>query len=125
MEKTEILNTAAGLISGDRKKTYGDAREDFTRTGNMWAQVLGVPVSPEQVAICMTLLKIGRLCNTPSHLDSWVDAAGYLALGGEIATEDADADPKPTDMDFAAAIARMDAAMRDTFAAGGYLGRYA
>jgi hypothetical protein len=87
MKRDEILGTAYFLIAGDRQQVYGDAREDFTRTGNMWSEVLGVKVTPEQVAICMALLKIGRLRNTPSHEDSWVDANGYLALGGEIATE--------------------------------------
>jgi len=29
----------------------------------------------------------GRLAKTLDHADSWLDAAGYIALGGEIATE--------------------------------------
>jgi hypothetical protein len=82
----EILDTAKGLITGDRNKVYGDAREDFTRTGKLWEQVLGVEVPPEKVAMCMALVKFGRLTNSPDHEDSWVDAAGYIALGGEIAT---------------------------------------
>ena len=36
----------------------------------------------------MALMKIARLQNMPSHLDSWVDLAGYAACGGE-ATKDA------------------------------------
>lgn len=89
-KRSRILNTAKQLINGDRQNTYGDAAEDFTRTGKMWAAVLGLDtVTPEQVALCMTLVKIGRLCQTPNHEDSWVDGCGYLALGGEIATRDA------------------------------------
>jgi hypothetical protein len=81
-----ILNTAKGLITGDRHQIYGDAGEDFTRTGRMWAAILGLErVSAEQVALCMAAVKIGRLCQTPDHRDSWVDACGYLALGGDIA----------------------------------------
>lgn len=85
-ERDLILNNARMLISGDRKKTYGDAAKDFTRTGKMWAAVLGVEeVTPVQVALCMALVKIGRLCETEDHRDSWIDSCGYLALGGEIA----------------------------------------
>lgn len=86
-ERDHILNTAKQLISGARAQAYGDASEDFTRTGKMWAAVLGLErVTPEQVALCMALVKVGRLCATPDHTDSWVDICGYAALGGEIAT---------------------------------------
>jgi DNA polymerase III epsilon subunit-like protein len=85
-ERELILQNARMLISGDRKQTYGDAATDFTRTGKMWAAVLGIPeVTAEQVAMCMALVKVGRLCETPTHRDSWIDGCGYLALGGEIA----------------------------------------
>lgn len=84
--RDQVLATAAGLISGDRHKDYGDASDDFTRTGKMWAEVLGVEkITPEQVALCMLLVKVSRLSNTPTHADSWVDICGYAALGGEIA----------------------------------------
>lgn len=81
-----ILSTAAELVGGDRQQTYGDATEGFTRTGKLWATILGVDeVTPEQVALCMAAVKISRLCHTPNHSDSWIDACGYLALGGDIA----------------------------------------
>jgi hypothetical protein len=81
-----LINDANRIISGDREAVYGDAGEDFTRTGKMWAAILGLDaVRPEQVALCMTALKIGRLCETPNHRDGWVDGIGYLALGGQIA----------------------------------------
>jgi len=85
-ERELILDNAKMLISGHRRQTYGDAETDFTRTGKMWAAVLGIEeVTAEQVALCMALVKVGRLCNTPSHRDSWIDGCGYLALGGDIA----------------------------------------
>lgn len=81
-----FCDTAKKLVGGDRRAIYGDAAEDFTRTGKMWAAILGLDeVTPEQVALCMAALKMGRLCNTVNHLDSWVDGIGYLALGGNIA----------------------------------------
>lgn len=82
-----FCDRAKSLVGGDRKETYGDAAADFTRTGKMWAAVLGLDeVTAEQVALCMALVKIGRLCHTPNHEDSWVDIVGYAALGGQIAS---------------------------------------
>jgi hypothetical protein len=36
----------------------------------------------------MTLLKIARIASNPRHADNWVDACGYMACGGEVATKD-------------------------------------
>jgi hypothetical protein len=35
----------------------------------------------------MALVKIARLANSPDHMDSWIDIAGYAACGGEIAAK--------------------------------------
>lgn len=86
MDRGDILDTAASLISGERHKDYGDAKTNLDRIGKLWGPILGVPVSAAQVALCMNQVKVSRLTATPAHLDSWVDGAGYLALGGEIAT---------------------------------------
>jgi hypothetical protein len=82
----EILDTAKGLITGARRQTYGTAKEDFTRTGQLWGVVLGIsPVPAWKVALCLSMIKVSRLVATSgAHEDSWVDGCGYLALGGEI-----------------------------------------
>jgi hypothetical protein len=85
MNRDEILTTAEQLINGPRAKDYGDAAENFQRIADLWRPVLGADVTPEQVALCLAQLKIARLISSPAHEDSWVDACGYLALGGEIA----------------------------------------
>jgi len=80
------LQTADELINGDRAKDYGSVSENFQRIADLWSVVLGVGVTPEQVALCMIQLKVARLVNTPEHKDSWVDIAGYVGcaekLGG-------------------------------------------
>lgn len=40
------------------------------------------------VALCMAELKIARAATNETHMDSWVDLAGYAACGGEIASYD-------------------------------------
>lgn len=85
--RDEVLVVAGELISGDRHDDYGSAVENFSRIAQLWSPILGVPVSAVQVALCMSQVKVSRLVNSPGHVDSWVDAVGYFALGGEIATD--------------------------------------
>ena len=86
MNRTDVLNKAGELIDGERAKDYGDAAENFKNIATMWSVVFGHPVLPEQVALCMTGVKVCRLTKSLDHADSWIDAAGYIALGAEIAT---------------------------------------
>lgn len=84
--RERTLHTAAALISGDRARAYGDVGENFTRIGALSAPILGVQnITPAQVALCLTQLKVARLVANPTHVDSWVGAAGYIALGSEVA----------------------------------------
>lgn len=84
MNRTELLNGACQVINGDRDASYGSAQENFTRIARLWEQVLGINLTPETVALCMSLVKIARLVHSPDHEDSWMDLAGYAALGGEL-----------------------------------------
>lgn len=83
-----VLNTAEQLINGQRARDYGDASENFQRIADLWTPILGVQVTATDVALCLTQLKVARLITSPAHNDSWVDAAGYIALGGEIANKE-------------------------------------
>lgn len=74
-----ILTEAEELVNGPREHAYGHPFDDFTRTGKMWAAILGLKeVTPEQVSLCMVALKISRECNRHTH-DNLVDGAGYFA----------------------------------------------
>lgn len=89
-DRSVILSTAEALINGSRNDAYGDAFDNFTNIATGWSVLLGVPVKPHQVAQCMAWVKQCRLEHTPQHFDSWVDMAGYAALGGEIAEREMD-----------------------------------
>lgn len=82
-KRTKILNEADNLINGDRQEHYGTPQENFGAIAKMWSAYLGHYVSPTDVCHLMALLKIARLRNGP-HVDSSVDACGYMALGGEL-----------------------------------------
>jgi hypothetical protein len=73
----DIASFAANLVTGDRQDSYGHPLDDFTRAGKIWEAILGVPVSAEQVALCMVGIKISRQTNTPK-LDNVVDGIGYF-----------------------------------------------
>ena len=72
-----ILARAYNNIYGDRGEAYGHPLDDFARTARMWGAILGVRITPEQVALCMICLKISRECNEHKE-DNLIDGAGYF-----------------------------------------------
>jgi hypothetical protein len=84
MKSVEILNTAAGLVGGDRTTTHGSKQKNFDHTAGLWSAYLGVPLTAEQVCWMMVLLKISRTANGTPIDDHYIDAAGYAAIAGEV-----------------------------------------
>lgn len=80
----DILKEAAAVICGDRQRDYGDARENFTRIALMWSAYLDRAIRPVDVANMMNLVKIAREATGKPKWDSYVDIAGYAALGAEV-----------------------------------------
>lgn len=81
----EICSEAADLVSGDRAAAYGDAKANYEVVAGLWSAFLGVPISAQQAAIMMALLKIGRIATGSNKRDNFVDLAGYAGVAGEIA----------------------------------------
>lgn len=75
----DMLLDAARAVA-ERGKVYGDAASNMETTASLWSVVLGVDVTPSQVAMCMLQVKVARLLVTPDHSDSVVDIAGYAAV---------------------------------------------
>ena len=87
MNRSEILDTAKQAVTVDRAATHGEAERNFGLIAAYWSAHLDAEVTPEDVAVMMTLLKLARIKSNPAHVDSWVDGCGYLACGGEIAVK--------------------------------------
>lgn len=87
MTRSEILETAHRYITQDRAATHGGAEDSFADIAAMWSIYLEHAVGPEDVCMMMVLLKAVRFKNNPAHVDNSVDAAGYAAIAGEIASQ--------------------------------------
>lgn len=99
-KRAEILKTAEKLINGDRADLYGPPEISFGRIGRLWGamnvrvldEMTGEYRAPTAVdtALMLNQLKVSRIISSPDHEDSWVDGAGYLGLGGEMALREND-----------------------------------
>ena len=85
---TTILEQAAAIVDADREKTYGKPDKNLRAIAEFWEAWLRArgKLAPdafltfEDVACMMAALKLARLANDPKHVDSAVDACGYLYL---------------------------------------------
>lgn len=81
------LQTADDLVNGPRAHHYGHPLDNHDRIARIWSVILGVEVTPDQVALCMVGTKVARLANDIDHEDSWIDIAGYVACVERIRDE--------------------------------------
>lgn len=79
----DVLKEALVVIE-QREHQHGTKRAVFDQTRRLWSAYLGIPVTAEQVAQMMVLLKIARSQNGAFNPDDHVDAVGYAALAGEM-----------------------------------------
>ena len=83
--RVQALREAATIIAGDRDVQYGGPEENFTRIAKIWSVIVGVEISPEDVAMMMVGLKVARYASTSGFQpDTWIDIAGYAGCGYEV-----------------------------------------
>lgn len=96
MTRAEILHEAEKCVCTDREEQYGSPESNFGIIAAIWepyirAKCVGdgadVCILPEDVAILMALLKIGRIASGQAKADNYIDLAGYAACAGEIALQ--------------------------------------
>jgi hypothetical protein len=86
---TPAEDAAWRKVYGKRGTDYGPPTRDFARTAKMWSGVLGIDVTPVQVALMMICLKVSRLSESNTHIDSWIDLSGYAICGLSVSKEEA------------------------------------
>lgn len=93
-QRRHILEKAESLINGDRADLYGPPEVSFGRIAALlnamgWRRIDpldgAVELNAVDVSLGLTQLKISRIISERTHEDSWADAAGYIALGAELA----------------------------------------
>ncbi len=71
-----ILEEALAVTSGDRNDSYGHPLPNHLAIAGFWSLILGISVTPRQVALCMIGLKLAREGHKAKR-DNLVDIAGY------------------------------------------------
>lgn len=84
--RTDYLDRADEVINGERQNQYGEPEDNFGVIADFWSAYFGhkINVTRADVANLMALMKIARLSSGTAKRDSYVDAIGYMAIGGEI-----------------------------------------
>lgn len=75
---TLVLNRARLALEA-HQDVYGDPAECLSKIARRWSERFGIPVTADQVCLCMIDLKVVRL-DHKHHEDGPVDIAGYAAL---------------------------------------------
>lgn len=103
-EKCEVhnrayfLRKASEIVCNDREKQYGSPEDNFRFIAELWSAYLFNDnvgkLEPKDVAVMMTLFKIGRMLSGKPKEDNWIDAIGYLACGAELEAKMEDNDDR-------------------------------
>jgi hypothetical protein len=101
MNRVEILAEASRLTGGERNKEYGEPKDNLGDCALLWEAYIrakyikevqssklilsrSFELSAEDVAWLNVLQKIARTFRGPHKPDTYIDAAAYAAIAGEI-----------------------------------------
>ena len=87
MKHGEILQSATDLYQ-ERGLHYGHPSDNMARAARLISAYLEMPVEDYQVAVILSLVKIARSIEDSQKIDTWIDSASYLAIAGQLATEE-------------------------------------
>ena len=81
---------ALTTVTEERQDPYGEPEDSFGTIASFWSAYLAArrctEIRPFDVAAMMALLKIARIAHSGgTHVDSWIDLAGYAGCGAETA----------------------------------------
>jgi hypothetical protein len=77
---TEKLLADVASTIHERGAVYGHPYYNHKRISELWSAYLDHPISPSQSALCMALVKVSRLTESPNHEDSIKDALAYISI---------------------------------------------
>ena len=68
----------------ERGVSYGHPITNHKRIAELWSAYIGYPIQPNEVAICMALVKISRQAEDPAKLDNYEDCLAYISIAKSI-----------------------------------------
>jgi len=87
VKASEALKDAVEIIQ-NRGAVYGHPKINQGRISARLTNLFDFPITDAQACLAMVEVKLSRIQETPSHVDSYVDAIAYLAIALELATEE-------------------------------------
>ena len=72
-----LFDKAIQTVTQERGKEYGPPAPSFSKISLMQSQIVNCPYPAVRHALNMIIVKIVRLSETPDHMDSVIDIAGY------------------------------------------------
>jgi len=91
VDRFQILTAAADLTGGDRLTDYGEPKANLWAIAQFWSVQIGDKLKPgeritaREAPLMLALLKFARARTSPDKLDTYNDAAAYVAIAGECA----------------------------------------
>jgi hypothetical protein len=77
MTAVEQFDAAIQKVTQERGAVYGHPADDFAKVALMAEGIKDCPDPRVKHALLMILVKVARLAQTPTHVDSMIDIAGY------------------------------------------------
>jgi len=77
MTKTETLFDEVITTIQQRGAVYGHPYYNHKRIAGLWSAYLDFAITPHQAALCMAVVQVSRLSETPDHYDSIKDFIAY------------------------------------------------
>jgi hypothetical protein len=91
MKYTEILQSATDIIQDRGLNDYGHPADNMEHAAMLISAYLQMPVMDYQVCAILALIKLARASTgNPDKADNYIDGAAYIALMGQLATEEND-----------------------------------
>ena len=86
MKATEALINAIDIMQ-DRGKVYGHPKINQGRISARLSNLFDFPITDVQACLAMVEVKLARIQETPSHVDSYIDILAYIAIAVSLQTE--------------------------------------
>ena len=86
MKATEALINAIDIMQ-DRGRIYGHPKINQGRISARLSNLFDFPITDAQACLAMVEVKLSRIQESPSHIDSYIDAIAYPSLAVQLQTE--------------------------------------